>query len=302
MYASRVVARVGLVTPARVVQTRMASQKAPPVKKVVKTAMKAVQEAALAQGKVAKAATEKKVARVMGKAKVVQKRVAKRVRAASAVAGEKVKAASANAARKAKAAARRTSALAAKKATALKKKAARTTKAQAAKAKLAKRKAAKAAAAMKKKAALAKRRESKQTKALQLKKAAAAKKAKAAEKKSAANSKKEALKAAGPVNPYSLFVSKNAKGKGKVNMKELAATWKGLSPAEKATYVQEAKKNLDARQKVRSSLKRPPSKYAVFVKQHFAAAYAAAMKTTTDRREAFKVASKQVSAKYKSSQ
>ncbi|KAJ9471350.1 hypothetical protein DIPPA_11115 [Diplonema papillatum] len=75
-----------------------------------------------------------------------------------------------------------------------------------------------------------------------------------------------------------------------------------LSSAEKAKYAAEAKKNSAARQKVRASFKKAPSKYALYVKQNFAAAYAAATRKTNDKKQAFNMATKEVAMKYKSSQ
>ena len=54
------------------------------------------------------------------------------------------------------------------------------------------------------------------------------------------------------------------------------------------------------RKQIRQSLKGPASKYALFVKAHFAGAYAAALEQTSDRKQAFRLANQAVVKKYKS--
>ena len=84
-----------------------------------------------------------------------------------------------------------------------------------------------------------------------------------------------------------------------MNLKTVAAQWKALSAAQKASYVAQAKKNLAKRQATRKTFKKPPTKYALFVKKNFPAAYAAALKQTTNKKNAFKIATKAVAQKYK---
>jgi len=77
------------------------------------------------------------------------------------------------------------------------------------------------------------------------------------------------------------------------------AAWKSMTDAQKAPFVAEASKNLAKRNEIRQSFKKPAGKYALFVKKHFPAKYAEALKTTSDRKAAFKAATKAVSAAYK---
>ena len=54
------------------------------------------------------------------------------------------------------------------------------------------------------------------------------------------------------------------------------------------------------RKQITQSLKRPASEYALFVKANFAGAYAAALKQTSDKRQAFGLAVRTLAKKYKS--
>ncbi|KAJ9442814.1 hypothetical protein DIPPA_32963 [Diplonema papillatum] len=116
----------------------------------------------------------------------------------------------------------------------------------------------------------------------------------------------------GPTNSYALFVSKTTKGTGvKVDFKELAAKWKGMSAAQKEEFAKEAKKNaaLKPKETVKKTkksttensekVKRAPSAYAKFVKENFAVVYADMKKRTDNPKEAFTQTTKALSEKYK---
>ena len=79
----------------------------------------------------------------------------------------------------------------------------------------------------------------------------------------------------------------------------LNARWAALDPVEKAPYEREAAANLAKRRGIRKSLKKPASRYASFMKEHFAAEYQTALLVTPDRNEAFKRAATAVADLYK---
>eukprot|EP01061_Rhynchopus_euleeides_P025811 TRINITY_DN41_c0_g1_i10.p1 TRINITY_DN41_c0_g1~~TRINITY_DN41_c0_g1_i10.p1 ORF type:complete len:317 (+),score=177.83 TRINITY_DN41_c0_g1_i10:70-951(+) len=191
----------------------------------------------------------------------------------------------------------------AKKAAALKQKraAAKQRKAVAAnKAKALKLRRKNAATAAKKKVLEAKAKLAlKQTKQI----AVAAKKAKkeaAQAKVVAKRAKKAKIASSGPVSAHTLFIQKQAQGKGKVDLKALNQKYLSLPESEKQALKAEAAKNLAKRTAIRQSFKKPASKYALYVKQHFPALYAVEMKKGANSKAAFKAATQAVALKYKS--
>eukprot|EP01060_Flectonema_neradi_P019096 TRINITY_DN260_c0_g1_i1.p1 TRINITY_DN260_c0_g1~~TRINITY_DN260_c0_g1_i1.p1 ORF type:complete len:263 (+),score=71.90 TRINITY_DN260_c0_g1_i1:54-842(+) len=193
--------------------------------------------------------------------------------------------------------------LATKRASALKKAAAAQKKA----ARKAAQKAARKAAADKKRARISARILSrKQRAAAQRSRQLAAKNQRIAAKKAALEKKRstrKAIRASGAVNPTALFVQKVGTGKGRVDIKALAAQWKALSEDQKQQYRVQAKKNLATRNATRLRLKANSAvknKYALFIKNNFAAAYEAAKKTNSTPRGTFRAASAAVAKKYKS--
>lgn len=78
------------------------------------------------------------------------------------------------------------------------------------------------------------------------------------------------------------------------------ASLQALPAAQKEALVKQAKANQAKRQAVRQSQKRPASKYALFVKQHFKTVYDAELKKAAgDRKAAFRATTKVLSQKYK---
>eukprot|EP01060_Flectonema_neradi_P019100 TRINITY_DN260_c0_g1_i5.p1 TRINITY_DN260_c0_g1~~TRINITY_DN260_c0_g1_i5.p1 ORF type:complete len:261 (+),score=49.06 TRINITY_DN260_c0_g1_i5:50-832(+) len=113
-----------------------------------------------------------------------------------------------------------------------------------------------------------------------------------------------AINSSGSVRPFSLFIQKAVSGrKGGSNVTALAAQWKALSEDQKQQYRVQAKKNLATRNATRLRLKANSAvknKYALFIKNNFAAAYEAAKKTNSTPRGTFRAASAAVAKKYKS--
>eukprot|EP01064_Diplonema_japonicum_P020513 TRINITY_DN29_c0_g1_i3.p1 TRINITY_DN29_c0_g1~~TRINITY_DN29_c0_g1_i3.p1 ORF type:complete len:261 (+),score=115.48 TRINITY_DN29_c0_g1_i3:77-859(+) len=210
-------------------------------------------------------AAPKKVAKKTSK-KVVVKKVAKQVKAA---------------------------ALSKKRITLAKKKAA----AQKKRVAVMKRNAAVKATAARKKATLAKRKAA--VKAVNERKRARvqATKAKVQAKKDAVKAKKAKIASSGPVRPRTLFVKQQA-GKG-MNLKQMSEKFNTLGASEKQALVNQAQKNLAKRNEIRKSLKKPATKYALFVKKNFATAYESAKKQTNDKKAAFKLATRTLAAQYK---
>ena len=73
----------------------------------------------------------------------------------------------------------------------------------------------------------------------------------------------------------------------------------GMSEEERRPYADEANKNLQKRNEIRQSLKRPTGKYASYMKQHFPTVYMEVLKSSSNRREAFRLTVAAVAAKYK---
>jgi len=170
-------------------------------------------------------------------------------------------------------------------------------KAKAAKVKaaVAQKKGAVRARAAKAKAAVVQKKAGKKAKKAAKAVKVAAVKATVAQKKAAVKAKAAKIKSSGAVSPYSLFVQKQG-----INAVKAAVKWNKLSAKEKAPLVAEATKNLAKRDAIRATFKKPAGKYALFVKKNFAAAYAAALKKSSDKKVAFKAASQAVAKKYKS--
>eukprot|EP01059_Diplonema_ambulator_P035482 TRINITY_DN835_c2_g1_i1.p1 TRINITY_DN835_c2_g1~~TRINITY_DN835_c2_g1_i1.p1 ORF type:complete len:127 (+),score=32.91 TRINITY_DN835_c2_g1_i1:33-383(+) len=79
---------------------------------------------------------------------------------------------------------------------------------------------------------------------------------------------KKAIRASGPVSPFTLFVQQTTSGKkGRFDMKVLAAEWKALSEGQKQKYRDQAKKNLSKRRATKQSMKKSPNKYALFLQK-----------------------------------
>ena len=112
-------------------------------------------------------------------------------------------------------------------------------------------------------------------------------------------SEKARIASSGPVTARNLFVQKTMKGT-KLTLKDMNRKWLELSAQQRGVLEAEAAKNKAKRTAIRQSLKRPPSVYALFVKKHFTAEYAAAMKSGLPRKEAFATATRAVAKKYRS--
>eukprot|EP01059_Diplonema_ambulator_P030269 TRINITY_DN5102_c0_g1_i1.p1 TRINITY_DN5102_c0_g1~~TRINITY_DN5102_c0_g1_i1.p1 ORF type:complete len:169 (+),score=49.75 TRINITY_DN5102_c0_g1_i1:56-508(+) len=118
----------------------------------------------------------------------------------------------------------------------------------------------------------------------------------------------------GAVTPIGVYMQRN-KGCGKT-LKMMATEYRDLSEEEKDTLKRVAQANrgkINADDKPKRTKKqrgakrdasegnepRKPSKYALYVKEHWAPAYAAAFEKTKDRKEAFRLTTKALSAQYK---
>jgi len=100
------------------------------------------------------------------------------------------------------------------------------------------------------------------------------------------------------VSALTVFVKQQA-GKG-MSLKEKVAAFKNLSAAEKAPLEKEAAENLEKRNAIRASLKKPASKFALFTKEHFPGEYEKAKQAHPgDRKAAFKAAIAAVAKAYK---
>ena len=119
------------------------------------------------------------------------------------------------------------------------------------------------------------------------------------ESEKAKKDKKSEIASSGPVTARTLFVQKTMKGT-KLTLKDVNTKWAALSTKERGVLEAEAAKNKAKRTAIRESLKKPPSAYAVFTKEHFPAEYTAALKSGLPRKEAFATATRAVAKKYRS--
>ena len=127
----------------------------------------------------------------------------------------------------------------------------------------------------------------------------AALKARTNDKEEEKKAKKAKIASSGPITARNLFVQKTMKGT-KLTLKDVSTKWAALSTQQRGVLEAEAAKNKAKRTAIRESLKKPPSKYALFVKKHFTAEYTAALKSGLPRKEAFATATRAVAKKYRS--
>eukprot|EP01065_Artemidia_motanka_P002805 TRINITY_DN1131_c0_g3_i3.p1 TRINITY_DN1131_c0_g3~~TRINITY_DN1131_c0_g3_i3.p1 ORF type:complete len:170 (+),score=36.34 TRINITY_DN1131_c0_g3_i3:600-1109(+) len=107
----------------------------------------------------------------------------------------------------------------------------------------------------------------------------------------------------GASSPYSLYLKAALKGSpsGAGALQTAAEQWRSMPHTEKQPYIEEAAQNRARYQQLKSATKRekPMSKRNAFFKEHFATAFAEAKQSTADSKEAFKMATRAVSAKWK---
>ena len=119
------------------------------------------------------------------------------------------------------------------------------------------------------------------------------------ESEKAKKDKKSKIASSGPVTARTLFVQKTMKGT-KLTLKDVSTKWAALSTKERGVLEAEAANNKAKRTAIRQSLKKPATKYALFVKKHFTAEYTAALKSGLPHKEAFATATRAVAKKYRS--
>eukprot|EP01060_Flectonema_neradi_P013301 TRINITY_DN2005_c1_g1_i1.p1 TRINITY_DN2005_c1_g1~~TRINITY_DN2005_c1_g1_i1.p1 ORF type:complete len:144 (+),score=29.60 TRINITY_DN2005_c1_g1_i1:67-498(+) len=101
-------------------------------------------------------------------------------------------------------------------------------------------------------------------------------------------------------NPFSLFIKQYAT-EHKAILADVAAKWKTMTEEEKKPFRDQALENRNKRTAGKGT-KKQATKYALFVKKHFSDALEEAKKSTSCSKEAFRIASRAVSQKYKEQQ
>eukprot|EP01065_Artemidia_motanka_P006255 TRINITY_DN13070_c0_g1_i1.p1 TRINITY_DN13070_c0_g1~~TRINITY_DN13070_c0_g1_i1.p1 ORF type:complete len:274 (+),score=15.80 TRINITY_DN13070_c0_g1_i1:246-1067(+) len=106
----------------------------------------------------------------------------------------------------------------------------------------------------------------------------------------------------GSSSPYGVFLKTALQGlpPGPSTLQAAATEWKGKSDAEKQPYIRKAAENCAKYQQLTAAAKdaKPVSCRSAFFRQHFATAYKEAKQSTANGKEAFKLASRIVNAKW----
>eukprot|EP01062_Namystynia_karyoxenos_P075003 TRINITY_DN7212_c0_g1_i1.p1 TRINITY_DN7212_c0_g1~~TRINITY_DN7212_c0_g1_i1.p1 ORF type:complete len:232 (+),score=96.29 TRINITY_DN7212_c0_g1_i1:95-697(+) len=125
---------------------------------------------------------------------------------------------------------------------------------------------------------------------------------KAGELRAQQRAEKERKRAAGPTNSRAVFLAQELKGQHVTKdggpMKAASAKWDAMTPEQKKPFQEQAAANRAKLQEARGP-KKAPSKYNIFVREHYPAAHAAALGSGKTGSAAAKAAFAAVVAQWK---